>query len=519
MPPVAGKSATMDRFTEVRDLGASMRRLLARALGPLGVILTVIVAITWYRGLPGTGALAMISVGTMVVLFVWRDKGLAIPLVPMLAVQHLIAYGLPIVVGHDVVAQYPEAYIERAGLEVLVFSVVLAVAWRVAMGIMKPSSHTCYAVQGIEKEGMKKLETLGFNLVMAASAFQLLLSLDLLGQILSLLPTGSDSLINVLISALNTCGFFLAGLMLGKGEMSATKKVFFWTLLAGNCFISASGFLLSSAATFVFSVLIGLIWGSGRIPWRYIVIVLATLSFLSAGKYTMRTRYWNMDENSDPVPQFTLGQMPARYLEWIEASLDSFSSNSDQPPGSVGTDKSASTKGDSLLKRVNNLQNLLFVIEAMDAGQAPPLYGATYALIPPLLVPRILWPDKPRSHEGQVLLNVHFGRQDLGSTFQTYVAWGLLPEAYGNFGPIGGAIFLGIVLGIFCAWVENLVANKLVFSLEGFLAFTVFLGMMNSFEMVASVLVTSVFQAVIPVIIASMPFVERMAGRRAGSAT
>ena len=131
-----------------------------------------------------------------------------------------------------------------------------------------------------------------------------------------------------------------------------------------------------------------------------------------------------------------------------------------------------------------------------------------------MLIPRIFWPEKPRTHEGQILLNVHFGRQELDSTFQTYIAWGLLAEAYGNFGAILGNLVLGVFLGICCAWLENFTARKLLLSLEGFISFTLLLGIMGSFEMVASVLVTSTFQSVMVLAAASIPFVERTSLRR-----
>ena len=134
----------------------------------------------------------------------------------------------------------------------------------------------------------------------------------------------------------------------------------------------------------------------------------------------------------------------------------------------------------------------------------------------PLLVPRILWPDKPRSHEGQILLNVHFGRQDLVSTFTTYIAWGLLPEAYGNYGPVTGAIVLGLVLGALFAWIENLTARKLIISMEGFLSFSLLMNLMGSFEMVASVFVTSTFQSFMVIIASCLPFVHRTVNRRRG---
>jgi hypothetical protein len=169
----------------------------------------------------------------------------------------------------------------------------------------------------------------------------------------------------------------------------------------------------------------------------------------------------------------------------------------------------AAKENQTLLARVNNLQNLLYVIDAETVQKIEPLHGATYSVIPLLLIPRILLTDKPRSHEGQIMLNVHFQRQDLNSTFETYIAWGLLPEAYGNFGPLTGAIVLGVVMGLLFAFLEKWTANKLVVSMEGFIGFTMFLGFANSYEMVASVLVTSIFQALVPVAGAMLPFSRR----------
>jgi hypothetical protein len=281
----------------------------------------------------------------------------------------------------------------------------------------------------------------------------------------------------------------------------------FWALLIANGLMSSVDFLLATAAANLITVAIGFFWSNGRIPWRYLTIVMIVLSFFNTGKTTMRERYWGNDDA--PATQVGIDQIPAVFAEWAQVSFDAILEN-DANKTSAGFDnRSQANKNQTLLDRIDNLQNLLFVIDAVSTDHIKPLDGQTYALIPPLLVPRILWPDKPRSHEGQVLLNVHFGRQDLESTFTTYIAWGLLPEAYGNFGPIAGSICLGIFLGVFFAWVENITARKLVMSMEGFLSLSLLMNLMNSFEMVASVLVTSTFQSFVVIVAACLPFVQR----------
>jgi hypothetical protein len=497
---------TLDRYAEIGTLAQSVRTLLNRWFWPLALCLGVVTASLVLRGQLGSIAFALISLGSLIVLGVWRGSGEGLPILPLLAVQTLIAYGLPILLGNETVVRFSESAMTKAGLEVLIYCGAMAVGWSIGMMQIATSSRTCYALQGFEEKSMAKVGRLGVSLLVAGASVELLRSLQLLDFILALLPPGSNSIINVLLSAVSACGFFLSAMLVGKGLLGPTARLVLWSVLAFQCYVSASGFLLSSTMTMIFSVLIGLFWGSGRVPWRFIIVVLAVLSFLNLGKFTMRERYWKQ-EDAQGVPQFTLAEMPVYYAEWIEASVDAINAESANARNVfAGQDKKA--EGQSMADRVNNLQNLLFVIDAMEPGQIKPLGGATYSLIPPLLVPRILWSEKPRTHEGQILLNVHFGRQDLQSTMKTFIAWGLLPEAYGNFGPIAGAIIVGACIGFFFAWIEKLVARKLLLSMEGFLSFTLFLGMANSFEMVASVLITSIFQSLFPVILASKPFVE-----------
>ena len=129
--------------------------------------------------------------------------------------------------------------------------------------------------------------------------------------------------------------------------------------------------------------------------------------------------------------------------------------------------------------------------------------------MPKLLIPRILWPQKPRSHEGQVLLNVHFGRQRLQDTFTTYIAWGLLAEAYANFGAVWGALICGAVLGGVAGRIEGWVRHFPLTSLQTFFFLIIAVNFGLSFEMVASVWITSVFQMVMALLICVVPFAER----------
>jgi hypothetical protein len=509
--------SALDRYASIGTLAVTTQKVIRRLLMPLCVGVILEVAYLYYSGTPGEKAFALIGGGTCAALAIWTSRGLGLPLMPMMAVQSLVVYGIPIVAAHENIRDYPPEFVFRAGTEVLFFNISMALAWWLGMHFFRPSRAVSHALREFNRSGAAGLSRLGFIILGAASLFELMQGFDLMGVLYKVLPAGSDSILTSLVAVASTCGLFLVSMVIGAGAAGPTQKFVFVCLVVFNTMIAADGFLLAAPAAGLITVAIGLFWGSGRFPWTYVIVALCALSFLNVGKTTMRDRYWGNEDK--PAVAITFDRLPSVYSEWAVASYDAIVENNAAPAQGIDAGRNPTKKNQTLLDRIDNLQNLLFVIDAIDSNHVKPLHGETYALIPPLLVPRVFWPNKPRTHEGQIRLNVHFGRQDLDATQVTYIAWGLLPEAYGNFGPIAGSLALGIFLGVAFAWIENLTARKLVVSTEGFLALCLLLSLMNSFEMVASVFVTSTFQSMVIVIAASYPFVHRTVTRPAESET
>jgi len=504
-------SAVLDyRSTRMRDLTVGICRLTKKGLLPIGATLGAFSLYLFASGKPGALTFSLTSIGTVFGLAIWASKGIGLPLLPIIFLQQIFLYAVPVLVNPGLMAQYPSDIIDTSGLELLVFSAALALSWAMAMNVIQTGPAICYSLTEYKRDGASKLRKLALNLIVGSTAYSVLERLGLTGPIINALPAGSSSILVALLAAAATCGFFIGSLLIGSNDMSSFGKQVFWSMLALNCYIAASAFLLSAACTFVMSVVIGLFWSSGKVPWKLLIVLGLVFSFLNIGKDAMRDRYWRANGGSS-IPDFQLSEMSGHYLEWFQASTDAITGQgklAKQWGAEIGT-AAAEKENHTLLSRVNNLQNLLFVVEAVVGQHIEPMHGDTYRIIPLLLVPRILINNKPRSHEGQILLNVHFLRQDLHSTIDTFIAWGLLPEAYGNFGPWLGSILLGIFLGVLFAWLEKWTADKLVVSMEGFIAFTIFLGIANAYEMVASVLVTTVFQSLVPVIAAMLPFSRR----------
>jgi hypothetical protein len=460
------------------------------------------------------GAFCLVAIGLPSVfgLSLWAKKGIGLPLFPMLIIQHLIIYSLPLFSQDDLttVGLYSEAFLTKAGIEIAIFILAFSFTWLFGMKVFHPSPPMAYVLVDFVNEGAKQFNRLGFWLIYASTSYYFLSPLGLDSVVNNLLPVGTQSIVTALLSAISSCGFFLISLSIGSGKSTGTQKTIFWTLLVINSLLASCSLLLSCASACLFATMIGLIWSSGKLPLRFILVIIALLSFFNLGKYDMRTKYWG--EEGEMGKTVFLSQIPGFYVDWCNASFRGMTNYGGSSPNSK--DNSSTTNSISLSQRINNLQNILFAIDAVESKNIPVLDGKTYLVIPPLLIPRLFWPDKPRTHEGQIMLNVHFGRQDLDSTYKAYIAWGLLPEAYGNFGALYGSLFLGIIMGICCAWAENFTARKPIMSVEGFCSFIIFLGMANSFEMVASVLITSIFQSLIPILVATIPFSRKMVIRR-----
>lgn len=501
----------LDRFTEIGTLSQGARTLLSRRFALVVIPLVIEMGVLYLKQSPGFAAFSLISLSSCAALWGWHGRTRGLPLLPVMVLQALLIYGLPIVASNKSLVPYSPEMITQAGAEVATFNLALIVSWLVGMQMFMPSRPVSLALQGLASGGFERLTRTGFMLAAASTVFSACDALGLTGGLYAALPAGTSSILASLSSVAGASGFFLVSVNAANPRMAPMTRAAFWLLLIANTGASATGFLLSSAAISLLTVAIGLFWGSGRVPWRYLTLVILILSFLNMGKATMRGRYWTTE--SEPVNPIHLSDIPSVYAQWAQTSYEAMLQNSEADVES-GPKLGPQKRNQTLLERIDNLQNLLFVIDAEEHEHIEPLHGATYTLIPPLLIPRVFWPEKPRSHEGQVMLNVHFGRQDLNSTFDTYIAWGLIPEAYGNFGPYLGSALLAAVCGLLFAWIENVTARRLLVSMEGFLSLTLIIALMNSFEMVASVLVTSVFQAFIVVVAASAPFVSRVVAPR-----
>jgi hypothetical protein len=215
-----------------------------------------------------------------------------LPLLPMMAAQHLAAYGIPLLSRNETLERYSSASITQAGIEVAVFIGALALAWRFGMELFHPRPTQCYALSVFAKNDDRTRRLGGIILILIATGYQVLTSLRLIDVILGLLPAGTNSIFTAMIKSVTMAGYFLVAMSLGAGEAKPGIRLLFWATLTLNAVIMSSGFLLSSVTNLFAAVVLGLFWSSGRMPWRFLCLATLPLALLHLGKFEMRERYW-----------------------------------------------------------------------------------------------------------------------------------------------------------------------------------------------------------------------------------
>lgn len=328
-----------------------------------------------------------------------------------------------------------------------------------------------------------------------ATAVQLLIGSPLFWQLPGGLSQGLLTPLRTVVFLAAITGAFTGAYAWARGRLA---RSWLWLALLMVPIASAlSSLLLSSLQALLFAALLGLWLGRARQALPVTLAVLLMVAWLNTGKAAMRQVYWN-----GPGPGATAPNPIVLLQQWNAASYRAITQPSTgERPTNLFTD------------RFNNLQNLLYVQQQLASG-TPTLAGESLKVIPQVLAPRLFDADKVRSQEGQVLLNLHFGRQrNVDDTEKAYIAWGFLAEGVGNFGSVAGPLVMGLATGCLLGLTENLGRGQLILSTPGLLSLALTLFWLTTYEMAASTFAAAALQIIVVVL-----FVGWWFGRRLRSA-
>ena len=426
-----------------------------------------------------TGAL-LIIVSAMLPAYLWvSGKVHGLPLFPACALSCTWTYALPLVSEHPIIVLFPGWNQLVAALSITGFLLVGTLAWFLVARRKPRPPRTCFMMD--ERLSQPLLLTalvlcIGYTIAGAAGWFRL--------------SSGADSVARAIVTALEAMACFVLGYELGSGRMRPASKVAFFTLLGVLTLSTLPALLLIVAMCLMGVTLMGYVVAANRLPWLTCMLALALFGFLHVGKAAMREKYWHDEEE----PAITPLQYPVFVLEWAQTSLHVLRHGD-------GDDEA----GESLLERASLMHWLLY-FEAVTPKGVPYLGGETYAVIPQLFIPRLFNPDKPRSHEGTYILAIHYGIQTREDTDTTTIAFGLVSEAFANYGFVGIGL-LGMALGSFYGLVAHWASRMPLLSFRGLFAMLIASYSFQS-EFISTYYAAALFQSTVVLIALSVVFMR-----------
>ncbi len=329
------------------------------------------------------------------------------------------AYGIPLISGHEQLQYYSDSTITTSALAVVLFQIVANITYLIVRAAPK-RSHIWRrnAVSG----DISKL--LGFGMILS-------IAYTIMDQFTDWVPGDLAGPIRAVCFGLGIIATFVQCRRWGLGELPRHQRSGFVVQLAVMVILNLVSLFLVQAISTLILALLGYVSGSKKFPVIVTAVLLPILAILHQGKSAMRAKYW---EGLAPEP--TLTQLPGFFGEWIIDGLAT------APRGEAPVEKV------SLLDRTSLIQILCLVV-SNTPDRLPYLEGQTYTQIPAQFVPRFFWPEKPVGHISTYTLAVYYGLQRIEDTQKTTIGFGLLTEAYANFGFFGVGLIAFVFGGVF----------------------------------------------------------------------
>lgn len=401
----------------------------------------------------------------------WVKRGKAsLPVFEVFMLTVLNAYALPLLNGHENLARYSSDDINTAALAVTLFQIVAITVYEATSG---------FALTGRFWRDELVTSDIGSWLLYGMA---LNTGYTCVSTFTTVVPPSFEGVLRAVFFGIGLICTFITSRRLGADELSSAERSFFYAMLLVQCLATmATLFLVGAISTLVLAV-IGFVSSSRRLPVLISVATLVLLAILHNGKAAMREIYW--DRESRTIP--TVTQLPDFFIQWVKAGLK---------PASDANEKKLGAK---LVDRTSLLQ-MMCLTTSLSPSNQPFLFGETYKDIPAQFIPRFLWANKPLGHVSTSKLSVYYGLQSEEDTANTTIGFGLLAEAYANFGFFGIA-GIGLFFGFFIKKAQCWSAESPMLS-GGGLLIVILLAWSFQTEFTLSMWLASFYQASIAVLV------------------
>lgn len=428
----------------------SFRAVNPRQLGIFFIAVTVVLLLLSVFAEDSIAYLC-VTVPVLIPIFLWANYGaFGIPVLPLIAALFYLYYAMPLLIG-DTLRIYKASDLIWATLSVGYFMLAASLA---AWPFLAPAQrkNRTVASAGRASRYVRSVKERSLRNIAFVDDLNRLIFVGLTAGILfnAAAAAGKLGFLGSFAGLVRACVFpliyvacYLTGFARGAGLLTGQRWLFAFGAFIAITALSMSSLFLVGGAMNIAAVVLGYVLGTKRLPWAGLIAAFALLSVLNAGKGAVRDMYWA--RNSQTVQNASLTQVPSMMTDWLVEGISNIGSTA------------VRARGPSLLERTSLLHMVLAVQEATPKI-IPYLEGETYAMLPQMLVPRFVDPEKIESQAVLNLLSVRYGRESAEDTAKTTIGWGMVSEAYANFGNLG-VITVGAVFGLLCGFLMRLSAT------------------------------------------------------------
>ncbi len=477
--PIPSVPETAPPAPERRPIPVS-RRLAPRRLFSLGV--AGLVAVLAYYSLTSTSGEPLhlylgllIFVGASAPALLWAKRGdYRFPVFEVFMLTGVNTYAIPLLSGHRHLVHFSADDVTVAAMGVLLFQVVANIVY--AATPARARTTRLWTSEVIARNVATYLE---YGMLVSAAY-------TAVTEFTDWIPREIEGVLRAVCFGVGIMATFILSRLWGQGLLRRGQKNAFLALLIVQILLSWTSLYLISGMSMMVLAFLGYVTGSHRLPLLAMALSLPVVGALHTGKTAMRAIYW---EGGASKP--TLTQLPAFFSEWLGHSFES------ETPEQV-------EQTSRLLERTS-LMHILCLVVTYTPERQPFLEGATYRYVPGQFVPRFLWPEKPFSHIATNTLSIYYGLQDEAATAKTTIAFGLLSEAYANYGMFGLAL-VGAVFAFCFKKISGWAARSPLLSYPGLFLIVLMAWSFQS-ELTLAAWLSSLYQACVAVL--GVPFVVR----------
>ena len=422
----------------------------------------------------------IIAVAALYPSYLWcRDRAKGLPLFPLLAFNYLFTHSFPLVANNFKVQEYSSTEHFVASLITASFLGIATFTW-LSYVTKTPTNFST----NLKEFDNKQVFTFFIGILIVRIIYQVTFSS---GYLWLLLPNSIVSAIRVITGGISLFAVITLGYLMGQKVLTKNQSKLFLIVIAILIFVSGASLYLNIPGFYILFASIGWMLGSKKVPWKLYIILFLILAFLNQGKGATRDYYWRI-RNS----QIQASEYVQVYQDWIDNSLEAM-----QQPHEFLLEEEIvedENKHGSIINR-SSVVEMLLKVQTQTGIEKPYLWGKTYFIIPQLLVPRFLNPNKIRGGEANHILSIYYGLQNYRQTLTTSIGWGLLQEAYANFGWLG-CLGLGAFLGNVYGWITRWSMNCSTLSFR-FLVALIFLTLAFRTELTMGIFISVIFNSLV----------------------